>query len=174
VNYITLKGGLALNFKRFITTLIIYFIFWLAYTTSLAPDEIIIGIILSTLLSVFTYKSFSQKNPDNNIVVRIINLIKYIPVFIIEMVKANLDVARRVINPSLPINPGIIKISTDLKSDYAKLFLANSITLTPGTLTLDVKGNDLFIHWIDIESTDKDIQKNLISGKFEDLLGGIF
>jgi len=174
VNYITLKGGLKLNFKRFITTLIIYFIFWLAYTTSLAANEIIMGIILSTLLSVFTYKSFSQKNPENNIVVRIINLIKYIPVFIIEMVKANLDVARRVINPSLPINPGIIKISTDLKSDYAKLFLANSITLTPGTLTLDVKDNNLFIHWIDIESTDKDIQKNLISGKFEDLLGGIF
>lgn len=174
MNYITLKGGLELNFKRFITTLIIYFLFWVAYTTSLATDQIIIGIILSTLLSIFTYKSFSQKKTDNNIVVRIINLIKYIPVFIIEMIKANLDVARRVVNPSLPINPGIVKIQTNLKSDYAKLFLANSITLTPGTLTLDVKGNDLYIHWIDIESTDKKIQKNLISGKFEDLLGGIF
>ncbi|MCF8001003.1 MAG: Na+/H+ antiporter subunit E [Halanaerobiales bacterium] len=163
-----------MNFKRFITTLIIYFLFWVAYTTSLATDQIIIGIILSTLLSIFTYKSFSQKKTDNNIVVRIINLIKYIPVFIIEMIKANLDVARRVVNPSLPINPGIVKIQTNLKSDYAKLFLANSITLTPGTLTLDVKGNDLYIHWIDIESTDKKIQKNLISGKFEDLLGGIF
>ena len=174
MNYITLKGGFELNFKRFITTLIIYFIFWVAYTTSLALDQIIIGIILSTLLSIFTYKSFSQKKPDNNLVVRIFNLIKYIPVFIIEMIKANLDVARRVINPSLPINPGIIKIKTNLKSDYAKLFLANSITLTPGTLTLDVKGNDLFIHWIDVESRDKKIQKNLISGKFEDLLRGIF
>lgn len=174
MNYITLKGGFELNFKRFVTTVIIYFIFWLAYTTSLAPDEIIIGVILSTLLSLFTYKSFSQKNPDNNIVVRVINLFKYIPVFIIEMVKANLDVARRVINPSLPINPGIIKIPTNLKSDYAKLFLANSITLTPGTLTLDVIDDQLYIHWIDVESTDEKIQKNLISGKFEDLLGGIF
>lgn len=174
MNYITLKGGFELNFKRFVTTVIIYFIFWLAYTTSLAPDKIIIGIILSTLLSLFTYKSFSQKNPDNNIVVRIINLFKYVPVFIIEIIKANLDVARRVINPSLPINPGIIKIPTNLKSDYAKLFLANSITLTPGTLTLDVIDDHLYIHWIDVESTDKKIQKNLISGKFEDLLGGIF
>ncbi|MFO7815347.1 MAG: Na+/H+ antiporter subunit E [Halanaerobiales bacterium] len=163
-----------MKLKRFFTTLIIYFIFWLAYTSSLAPDQIIMGFILSTLLSLFTYQSFSQKESNNNIVVRIINLFKYIPIFVIEMFKANLDVAHRVIKPNLPINPGIVKISTSLKSDYAKLFLANSITLTPGTLTLDVKDNELFIHWIDIESTDKKIQKNLISGKFEDTLGGIF
>jgi len=163
-----------LNFKRFFSTLIIYFIFWLAYTSSFATEELLIGIVIAALLSLFTYKSFSQIKSDNNIFKRITSFITYIPIFIIEMVKANIDVARRVINPNLPINPGIVKINTDLKSDYAKLFLANSITLTPGTLTMDVKDENLYIHWIDVVSTNKDEQKEQIAGKFEDTLGGIF
>lgn len=163
-----------MDFKRFFSTLIIYFLFWLAYTASFAVEEMIIGIIIATLLSLFTYKSFTQIKSDNNIFKRIISFIAYIPIFVIEMVKANIDVARRVINPNLPINPGIVKINTDLSSDYAKLFLANSITLTPGTLTMDVKDDSLYIHWIDVASSNKDEQKEQIAGKFEDRLGGIF
>jgi multicomponent Na+:H+ antiporter subunit E len=154
--------------------MLIYFLFWLAYTSSLIYEDILVGLVLSFFLSLFTYKSFSNLNSDKNLIVRIINTIKYIPLFIIEMIKANIDVARRVINPSLPINPGIVKVKTDLESDYAKLFLANSITLTPGTLTMDVIEDNLYIHWIDVETKDKNIQNNLISKKFEDSLEGIF
>lgn len=163
-----------MDFRRFFSTLIIYFLFWLAYTASFAAEEIIIGIIIAALLSLFTYKSFSQLKSDNNILKKIISFTAYIPIFIIEMVKANIDVARRVINPNLPINPGIVKINTDLSSDYAKLFLANSITLTPGTLTMDVKDDNLYIHWIDVTSSNQEKQKEQIAGKFEDKLGGIF
>lgn len=163
-----------MKFKRYISTLIIYFIFWLAYTTSLKLENLLIGIIFSALLSLFTYQSFSQQKSDNNIFKRLTSFLTYIPVFIFEMIKANIDVAYRVINPSLPINPGIVKITTNLKSDYAKLFLANSITLTPGTLTVDVIDNDLYIHWIDVTSSDKEIQKKEIAGKFESKLGGMF
>jgi len=154
--------------------MLIYFLFWLAYTSSLIFEDMLVGLVLSFLLSLFTYKSFSSLNSDKNLLVRFINTIKYIPLFIIEMIKANIDVARRVINPKLPINPGIVKVKTDLESDYAKLFLANSITLTPGTLTMDVIEDNLYIHWIDVETKDKNIQKNLISKKFEDNLEGIF
>ena len=163
-----------MTFRRYFSALIIYFLFWLAYTSSLAPEELIIGIVIAAFLSLFTYKSFTQLKSDNNILKRTAAFITYIPIFIIEMVKANIDVARRVINPNLPINPGIVKINTSLKSDYAKLFLANSITLTPGTLTMDVKDNYLYIHWIDVTSSDKGKQKEQIAGKFEDKLGGIF
>ena len=90
------------------------------------------------------------------------------------MIKANIDVARRVINPSLPINPGIVAIKTNLKSDQAKLFLANSITLTPGTLTVDIVDDTLYIHWIDVESEKPREQKEKISAKFEKLLKGVF
>lgn len=65
-------------------------------------------------------------------------LLAYIGVLFWEIIKANVDVAYRVLHPRIPIRPGIVVIRTSLKSNVAKLILANSITLTPGTFTLDV------------------------------------
>ncbi len=160
--------------RRFIFTASIIFLFWLAYTSSFQTGELITGLIVSLIIAFFTYESFTRVSPENNIVKRIFSFLKYLPFFIIEMVKANIDVARRVINPSLPINPGIVAIKTDLKSDQAKMFLANSITLTPGTLTVDIKDNTLYIHWIDVESEKPQLQKNIIASKFENLLKWVF
>ena len=85
-----------------------------------------------------------------------------------------MDVALRVINPKLPINPGIVTYKTKLKSDTAKVFLANSITLTPGTLSIDVIGDELFIHWIDVTSDDPEVIFNEIGSDFERILKEIF
>jgi len=90
------------------------------------------------------------------------------------MIKANFDVAYRVIHPRMPINPGIVLIKTDLKSDSGKLALANSITLTPGTLTMDVKGENLLIHWINVKTTDTDEATKIIGKRFERFLKVIF
>ena len=74
--------------------------------------------------------------------------------FFLEMARANIDVAYRVITGR--INPGIVKIKTGLSTDLGTTMLANSITLTPGTLTVDVDDatNDLYIHWINIKNKD--------------------
>ena len=63
---------------------------------------------------------------------------RYIPLFTVECLKANIDVARRVLHPALPLRPGVVVVKTCLKSDVALTFLANSITLTPGTMAVDV------------------------------------
>jgi len=70
--------------------------------------------------------------------------------FFIEMAHANIDVAYRVITGR--IRPGIVKLSTGLETDFGVLLLANSITLTPGTLTvgIDEETNDLYVHMINI------------------------
>lgn len=60
-----------------------------------------------------------------------------------ELVKSNLDVARRVVSPEVRINPGIVEIKTRLKHPTYRLVLANSITLTPGTLTVDMMADTL-------------------------------
>jgi multicomponent Na+:H+ antiporter subunit E len=103
-------------------------------------------------------------------------LLYYLPIFIWECIKANFDVAYRVGHPDLPINPGIVKVKTSLKSDTGLTFLANSITLTPGTLSVDVDQEEgfLYVHWIDVK--DKDIEKatKLIIGRFEPILKRIF
>lgn len=91
-----------------------------------------------------------------------------------EIIKANFDVAFRVIHPSLPINPGVVVIQTQLKSDIAKTILANSITLTPGTFTLNILEDKLLIHWIDVKATDIEKTTELIGGRFERYLRIIF
>lgn len=100
----------------------------------------------------------------------------YIPVFLWECIKANLDVAYRVVHPDLPISPGIVKVRTALKSELALTFLANSITLTPGTMCVDIDKDKgvLYIHWINVKNPDIEGATKLIVGKFERILKGIF
>ena len=100
----------------------------------------------------------------------------YVPVFLWECFKANIDVAYRVIHPRLPIRPGIVKVKTTLQSDTGLTFLANSITLTPGTLSVDIdKDNSfLYIHWIDVREKDIEAATKLVVGRFEKILKKIF
>lgn len=100
----------------------------------------------------------------------------YLPKFLWECLKANLDVAYRVVNPVLPINPGIVKVKTKLKSDAGLTFLANSITLTPGTMTVDVDSDNgiLYIHWINVKEKDVEKATKEIVEKFEHILIKIF
>jgi multicomponent Na+:H+ antiporter subunit E len=94
----------------------------------------------------------------------------YLFVFIIELIKANIDVTRRVLTPSLPINPGIVKVKTKLKSKMARLILADSITLTPGTFTLQVEGDTFYIHWINVDVDDVEKATEELVRKFEKYL----
>ncbi|MEW8549072.1 MAG: Na+/H+ antiporter subunit E [Candidatus Thiodiazotropha endolucinida] len=93
----------------------------------------------------------------------ILPFISYLAVFLAALIRANLDMARRVLSPSLPLNPGVVEVKTRLKSSLGRLILANSITLTPGTLTVDLQGDSILIHWVDIppgsdiESATRDV-----------------
>ena len=90
------------------------------------------------------------------------------------MFKANIDVAYRVLHPERPIKPGIVKIKTTLTTDIAKVFLANSITLTPGTMTCEIDGDFLYIHWIWVQSTEIEEASKVIAKGFEKFLRRIF
>jgi multicomponent Na+:H+ antiporter subunit E len=75
----------------------------------------------------------------------------YLATFVWELVTANLDVARRVVAPSMPIDPAVVEVPLRVESDLAITTIANSITLTPGTLTMDYDPdtNSLYVHSID-------------------------
>ncbi len=79
----------------------------------------------------------------------IIQFIKYIPYgfwLIIEIIKSNIDVCKRILHPALPIKPGLITVKASQRSELAKVTYANSITLTPGTISIDVRGNAIEVH----------------------------
>ena len=144
--------------RAFIVTSVLCFITYLFLTTGSGTlglwsvEEIILGIILSLIAgfiarNVFVKKSLRMLNP-----VRWGTFIVYVVgPFFVAMAKANIDVAYRVITGK--INPGIVKISPNLKTDLGITLLANSITLTPGTLSVDIDEdkNDLYVHWINVK-----------------------
>jgi len=70
----------------------------------------------------------------------------YLPWLAWEIVKANIDVARIILNPRLPINPRLIRVPAPQKTAVGQVMYANSITLTPGTISLDVRNNQVLVH----------------------------
>lgn len=99
----------------------------------------------------------------------------YIPYFLWAMLKANLDVLYRVLHPRLPIRPGIVKVRTTLKTQSGRTALANSITLTPGTMSVDITEDGyLYIHWIWVRDTDLEKATRAIVAPFERILARIF
>ena len=87
----------------------------------------------------------------------------------------NASHAYRILHPRLPIRPGIVKIRTTLRSTTARTVLANAITLTPGTLTVEfVDGGCLYVHWINVRTTDPEEAKERIAGPLERIVQRIF
>jgi len=98
----------------------------------------------------------------------------YLPMLAWACFLANLDVAYRVLHLRLPVRPAIVKVRTTVKSDMGKFVLANSITLTPGTLTVDIVGQDLYIHWINVTTESPRLRAEVLVGRFEELIKRIF
>ncbi len=101
-------------------------------------------------------------------------LLVYLVIFTWECIKANFDVAYRVLHPAMPIKPGIVRVKLELKSEFARCMLANSITMTPGTISVDLIDDILFVHWIYVRSEDPEIYSRKIAGKFEKYIKKIF
>ncbi|MCF7924000.1 MAG: Na+/H+ antiporter subunit E [Candidatus Izimaplasma sp.] len=153
----------------FLTLLVVY-LFLAGFTV----EEVILGSLVSVVLTVLLANRLNFK-VDWRFPFKLLKfLFVYIPVFIWKLILANIDVARRVLSFKIPLNPGIVKVKTNLKGDLGKLTLANSITLTPGTLSIDVEDDYIYVHTIDILKNSKDKNQEIISGPFEKILGGIF
>ncbi|MEN8136939.1 MAG: Na+/H+ antiporter subunit E [Bacteroidota bacterium] len=159
---------------KLIYTFIIVMIVWMAFTTSVEPTELMTGLFVSLIIAVFSSGFFSCCGLGIILSPKIIYVVQYFFVFIIALVKSNFSMAKRVISPSLPINPGIVEFKTNLKNDTAKLILANSITLTPGTLTVDLKDDNFYIHWIDVEAQSPEEAYKAIAEPFEKILLKIY
>ncbi len=141
---------------------ILLFLVWIGLTNSLDLQELGVGFILS--LGVAYFFGGSETLHLGRVTVK---YLKFAPTFIKALIQSNIEVARIVLTPKLPINPGIVKLKTTLKNDYDKLILANAITLTPGTITIDLRGEDIYIHVLNLKTTDKETLQKEIIDSFE-------
>ena len=154
-------------------TAVFWFILWELLAASVAPRDIVLGIIVSIIVALFSTRFFVHNeggkmwNP-----VRLLLMGGYaFGKMAVEIVKANVDVALRVFDTDMRLHPGIVRIPTELKDEYALSVLANSITLTPGTITMEVEEengkNYFYVHWIDVQTRDENEAADAIKGSME-------
>jgi multicomponent Na+:H+ antiporter subunit E len=159
---------------KFLFTWVLLMLVWYAFTLSLQPAEIIAGLIVTFIVSWLNYNSFTCCGLKLLHPGKLWLIVQYLYVFLVALVKSNFHVAAIVISPTINVNPGIVKFKTNLKSDFAKMVLANSITLTPGTLSVDVIEDEFYIHWLEVtEYTEAGIFQS-IAADFENKLVKIF
>ncbi len=159
-----------------ILTFVISLGLWLLLSLSADIQHLLIGVLVSSVVAAGVGHMFAGMPRKFLSLRRYWFFMIFLGVFIKEVIKANIDVAYRVLRPSLPINPGIVKIKTGIKSETGLTFLANSITLTPGTLSVDVDPEKgvLYIHWINVKSRDVREASEIIAGRFERIIKEVF
>ena len=162
------------NPKQFLNLWVTLLLIWLIANNSLAGEVVLAGVLITGILA-FVFATFSSVYKDIRWSPRVLyTYFLYLGVFLYELLLANLNVMRLVFAPRINIKPGIVEIKTHLKSPIGRLALANSITLTPGTLVVDIQGDSLFIHWINVTETDPVAATQEIAGRFEKYLKVIY
>jgi multicomponent Na+:H+ antiporter subunit E len=146
---------------------------WLLLAGNLRPDELLAALVAGVLVIAVSASRLSIVAGVRLRPGAAIFLAAYLGVFVAALVRANIDMARRVLSPSLPIRPSVVEIRTGLESSLGKLLLANSITLTPGTLSVDVQGDRILVHWIDCPpGADIESATRMIAESFERHISG--
>ncbi len=166
--------------RQKVFTFTILFCVWIIFTGKISRDVIVIGVLASFittfLFSDMLFRFSNQKFALPRIMQKLFVLIIFIPVFFYEALLSALKVSALVFKKDLSFSPGIVKVKTHLTNITAITILANLITLTPGTLTLDFDTGEkaYYIHWIDVVTReDVESHRQLIE-KFENWLGVIF
>ena len=160
--------------KNIVITFLVLMVVWVLLNNSVQIDILIPGLITAFIVSLLVCKQCEIFSDFKLTPKAFAYTIIFLFVFLIELVKSNIDVIKRVLSPSLPIKPGIVEVKTTLKSKFARMLLANTITLTPGTLTVEVKDESFFIHWIDVKTEDAEKAGDEIIKKFEKYLEVIY
>jgi len=122
------------------------FLLWLAVTWTVEPASLAIGALIALVTGITLRRTSLAESRLLLAPVRLFWALLYVPVLFAYVVRANLDVAYRVLHPAMPIHPGIVKVKTDLKTRAGITALANSITLTPGTITIRMEDDVFYVH----------------------------
>lgn len=162
------------NIVRVLLTMAYLLIGWLLFTWSLSPGSIVLGLIHSLIISLLTFPIFVEEDEAarRSHIPRLEFLGVYLVVLIFQMYVASFKVLAQILRGR--INPGVVHFRTRLRSDVARLALTNSITLTPGTITLYLDDDHVIVHWLDARTTHSKYASNLIAGPYEKLLGRIW
>lgn len=138
---------------RIIIAASLVFLFWFMLSGHTETLLIVLG-ILSTLLSIYLSKRMDIIDHESYPLHLSTRLLRYYPYLAKEIIIANIDVIKRILKPGNSISPKVITLLAPQQTDLSKVIYANSITLTPGTVTLDLSGNKLKVHALSKEGAE--------------------
>lgn len=151
---------------------------WAIFNDSLAPVLLVVGTALALVITrLFSAGDFWTAELWRSVRLSpamLRHFLVYLGVFIVELVRANITMLGYVYARRIDIRPGVVRVNTRLSSPVGRLALANSVALTPGSLVLAREGDTLYIHWLDVKTTDPDEASRLIVGPFEKHLEAAF
>ncbi len=137
---------------------VILFTFWVLLSGHYTPLLLGLG-ALSSLLVVLVARRMDVVDHESLPLHMAGRFFVYLPWLLKEIFVANVRVARIILTPSLPINPLVVRYRASQETDLGRVLYANSITLTPGTITTHVEGSHLDVHsltWVDVDGREED------------------
>lgn len=173
------KSGRAHWHRRLATALqfTVLFVFWLILSGHYEVRFIVLGALSAGLVTFLTHDLVSfvferdekEKTDPRLTFLRIGHFLGYLPWLLSRIVLANVRVACIVLNPRMPVEPALLQFSTQLQKTLAQVILANSITLTPGTITVNLKDGRYIVHAL-VPSAAGEI----LEAKMQNKVGAIF
>jgi multicomponent Na+:H+ antiporter subunit E len=157
------------EFQNFVGTTIILYGFWILLSGYFDAFHLTLGVICSLLVAYLFHDLLFANVRAGDMRVIAVRFIAYIPWLIEQIVLANIHVAALVLNPKMPIDPRVLTFKSKLETDISSVTLANSITLTPGTITMDIKDGVFYVH-----ALSKKVADDLNTGEMEDRIAHIF
>jgi multicomponent Na+:H+ antiporter subunit E len=146
----------------FLITTIAMFIFWILLSGEFTFILITSGVVASLITAYLSHDIFIGKADLKTETERVFKFIVYIPWLLWEIILANVEIAYLVLSPKPLVDPQIVRFKNDLKTDLGIVTLAHSITLTPGTVTVDANREEFVIHAIWQKSAE-----GIISGEMQ-------
>ncbi len=162
------------NVVRIGLTTVYLMVGWVLFTWTVDPRFLLIGLGFSFIVALLTYSLFIEQEEAarRSLIPQVHMLVVYAAVLIFEMYVASFRVLWNILRGR--INPGVVHFRTRLSSDIARVALTNSITLTPGTITLDLDDDHLIVHWLDARTTHSKYAGELVKGRYERILKRIW
>jgi len=153
------------------------FVFWLVLSGRFQWKYIIIGAISAGTITFFTkdyFYSVLRKGEFSRIDIgritsQMVKFLAYIPWLMFQIIVANIQVAYYVLHPRMPVKPGFLVFTTTMKKGMSRVTLANSITLTPGTITVSLDEDKYIIH-----SLEPSLSTLVVSGRMQQKVGRVF
>ena len=148
---------------------LLYFVLWIIFNGAVTTEICIFGLVIAGVIFAFTcrFMDYSVKK-EKQLYRRIFKMLRYIFVLVREIIKANFAVIHMILSEKEEVEPALVSFRTDMKTQAGKAFLANAITLTPGTITVTLEDQEYLVHCLD-ESLAAGMDSSVLADLLKDI-----